>query len=468
MSTKGREATLTAIAAEPLFVQACQLVQSMRYNGAERAALGVAPFELNGLDVSNRVTAGETPFEVALREAVAASGAAVSELYVKTVEAHASASDVESLVALFDDVQLSGDTLVYGGATVVTHSSEEALYLVLSTLKYHMYGEANHVTRALIQRLHTFLFMTVAAAALPFTKGGEPVATKDGDAPSPDAPPLKDLLDKCKVTTDDRNNAVLNEVRKVDAAGLAGASSKLQATVRRQQMSLRRALASIGNARRQFADESKQLGGFIALLAVSVTVFYGWMRYRPELWSAMRVPMAASALVTAVIVLAITGIAIARPVERFEQEFETFCDAAGNCEAAMEDWAAEAAKQAYVSTLDATANLTKRELETRNESLAADLAAVGQRVNATDIEYRDALFRFNRVRQAKRFVVMTLAVALLLMVLVLMGVPTAVWVGLHVAAAVVILLVAVLVYKGNAQRSRTRWDRIIFPGPDDI
>ncbi len=70
---------------------------------------------------------------------------------------------------------------------------------------------------------------------------------------------------------------------------------------------------------------------------------------------------------------------------------------------------------------------------------------------------------FNRVRQAKRFVVMTLAVALLLMVLVMMGVPTGVWVALHVAAAVVILLVAVLVYKGNAQRSRRSWNSLYFP-----
>ena len=118
--------------------------------------------------------------------------------------------------------------------------------------------------------------------------------------------------------------------------------------------------------------------------------------------------------------------------------------------------------------LSATTDMARQELGARQQALMSQLAALSQRVNATDMGYRDALFRFNRVRQAKRFVVMTLAVALLLMVLVILGVPRRVAVGLHVAAGAVILLVATLVYKGNAQRSRKNWNVIYYPRPDGL
>jgi len=468
---QSKEASLSALSADPQFVAMCTAVQALRYRAADRAAFdSVAPFELTGLDLSARVTAGETPFEARLRAAVAARGGDESALYVATVKAHDSDASVEQLIALYAPVALtaSGD-LTDDGAVITPASAEESLYLALSLFKYCVFGETNHVTRALFQRTLTYLFMHTAAAVLRFTKAGAEVQAPEGSAPSADATPLADLLDACRSGAADRNNAVLNSVRKIDAAGLAGESSKLSAVVRQQQMSLNRAIGSIATARAQFGDETKQLAGFVALLSVCVTVFYGWMLYRPVLWARMRVPLAVCALTTAAVVLAVTGVAIVRPVERFEQDYaEGFCNAAGECEAAMEAWASDAARQAYVSTLDATAALTKRELDTRNDVLSADLAAISQRVNATDIEYRDALFSFNRVRQAKRFVVMTLAVALFLMVIVLMGAPRSVTVGLHVAAAVVILLVATLVYRGNAQRSRGNWNIVYHPGPDDI
>ena len=191
------------------------------------------------------------------------------------------------------------------------------------------------------------------------------------------------------------------------------------------------------------------------------------MHFRPELWHRMRVPMATVALATAVIVLSVTAFAILRPVERFEQSYEGFCDQNGKCEAAMEDWSRHAASKTYISTLDKNATLTSKVLKSRDDALRADLTAVSRRVNATDLMYRDALFSFNQVRQAKRFVVMTLAVALLLMVLVILGVPTRLWVGLHVAAAVIILVVAVLVYRGNSQRFRRDWGKTYWPQPDN-
>ena len=128
----------------------------------------------------------------------------------------------------------------------------------------------------------------------------------------------------------------------------------------------------------------------------------------------------------------------------------------------------EAARQASLSALDSTASLTKSLVDSRNDTLAQDYAAVSQRMHATDIEYRDAVFTFNRVRQAKRFVVMALAIALLLMVLVLVGAPNNVVIGLHVAAAVVILVVALLVYKGNAMRFRQDWSKYYYPSPNVI
>lgn len=468
MATQTMDATLQSLSANPTFRQACSMVQALRYDTALRAELsGVGPFELISIDTSNRVTANETPFELALKRAVATKpGGGVSELYKKTVAAHEADSNIETFIDLYKSVGVN--TLNLSG-NKGNGSFAESLYLALSYLKFQVYGETNHVTRALIQRVHTYLFMHVAATYLTFTKSGEMVQAPEGQAPAPDTTPLFDLLESSKKIANDETNPVLNRVRVMNTPGLADKSSSLSALVQKQQMSLNRALTSIEEARRQLRDEVRQTFGFGALLVVCLGVFYGWMTFRPALWTRMRIPMAITATVTALIVLGVTGIAIIKPVESFETFYaEEFCTAAGQCEGAMTTWAAEAAKQTYVSTLDSTADVTKRELVTRNESLTADLAAVTQRVNATDIEYRSQLFAFNRTRQAKRFVVMITAVALMLMVFTIMGLPTKHSIALHVVAGVIVLIVATLVYRGNAQRSRARWTQIYFPGPEDV
>ena len=468
MAAQMMDATLQSLSANSTFRQACSMVQGLRYNTALRAELsGVGPFELVNLDMSQRVTAKETPFEEALRRAVSAlPEGGSSELYKKTVAAHEADANMEAFIDMYKTVGV--DTLNVAGDRRGS-SFAESLYLALSYLKFVVYGETNHVTRALVQRVHTYLFMHVAATFLTFTKSGEMVQATEGEAPSPDVTPLFDLLESSKKLANDETNPVLNRVRVMDTPGLANKSSSLSALVQKQQMSLNRALTSIGDARRQLTDEVRQTFGFGFLLVVCLGVFYGWMKFRPALWARMRVPMAVTATVTALIVLGVTGIAIIKPVESFEQFYaEEFCTAAGQCEGAMTTWAAEASKQAYVSTLDSTADITKRELVTRNESLEADLAAVSQRVNATDIEYRSQLFAFNRMRQAKRFVVMVTAIALMLMVFTIMGLPAQQALALHVIAGVVVLIVATLVYRGNAQRSRARWTQIYWPGPEDV
>jgi hypothetical protein len=316
-----------------------------------------------------------------------------------------------------------------------------------------------------IQRVNTFLFCYVLSLVFTFTRGGAEVPLP-ADVALEEASPLKDLLDAAKTYTDHKSNVVLNRVLDMDPAGAAETSSKLSRAVQSAQTSLNRAMVGIKDARAQKGDEVTQTIGFLALTAVCVSVFYGWMKYRPALWARMRVPMATTALVTSIVVLTVTGLSIARPVEKFETHMEEFCAGVNDCEGPLTAWALEASKQANVTALDATASLSKNLMDARQEALAEDLAAISQRMHATDLEYRDAVFTFNRVRQAKRFVVMTLAIALLLMVLLMMGMPARVVVGMHVAAAVAILVVAVLVYRGNAQRFRANWNQIYFPGPD--
>jgi hypothetical protein len=472
-----REATLKALSAEPRFVNMCAAVEKIRYNAQPRAWLknALGTFDLATLDLSARVTAAETPFEARLRQAVYKTGVPPGKFFTKVVKARDADADVEELIHIFEKVEITADEQVkVDGVQVDATTPFELCYVILGAFKYCVFGEKNQVTRALIQRTSTYLFMTFVAGFMTFKLAGQEVEAPEGAAPDPEVSPLSDLLELCKTTTNDMNNSVLNKVRETNVPGMAQESSKLSATVKRQQMSLNRALSSIAAARQQHGDEVKQLCGFLALLVVCVGVFYGWKWKRPLLFERMKVPLAITASVTAMIVLSVTSIAIIRPVERFEQFYdgsdgsEGFCNASGQCEEAIHNWATEAAKQATLSTLDSTTALSKKELDSRNDSLAADLAAVSQRVHATDVEYRSTLFEFNRVRQGKRFIILILAVSLCLMVMSILGMSAKVSIGLHIAAGVIVLIVATLVYKGNAQRSRRSWNQIYFPGPDDI
>jgi len=467
--TAGMAPTIQALTGQPQFVNLCAFTKSQIYNSAVRAQLAAAgTFATENIDVSNFTTSGETPFEAGLRAQVARQAARPSPLFTATVAAHTSNADQESLIKLYSAVVVGADgSITSSGAPVQTTGEPEQLYLLMSFLKYFVYGETNDVTRDFIQRVHMFLFIYLAAIYLTFSSAGAALPMTDGQSPTPEASPLLDLINASTAEETDRGNGVLSNVSKIDPDGLAKQSSKLRNMVIMQQMSLTRATVGIDDATAQRRSEIIQLCGFLALAAASTGVFYGWMHFRPELWHRMRVPMATVALATAVIVLSVTAFAILRPVERFEQSYEGFCDQNGKCEAAMEDWSRHAASKTYISTLDKNATLTSKVLKSRDDALRADLTAVSRRVNATDLMYRDALFSFNQVRQAKRFVVMTLAVALLLMVLVILGVPTRLWVGLHVAAAVIILVVAVLVYRGNSQRFRRDWGKTYWPQPDN-
>jgi cation transport ATPase len=280
--------------------------------------------------------------------------------------------------------------------------------------------------------------------------------------------PMKTLLDAARRTTNNTENKVLRKVQDLSLKERNDGTSEHAEKVNQFQMSLNRALTGIKDARKKKNDEIKQLCGFLALTAVCVGVFYYWMKFRPTLWHRMKVPMASCALVTAVIVLAVTGLSIFKPIEGFEVDQENFCEDKDKCTDALESWAVDAANQTYVSALDATASLTSKLIESRDENLESDLATVSRRMYATDIEYRAAVFAHNRVRQAKRFVVMTLAIALLLMVVLIMGMPGKIVFGLHVAASVVLLTVAVLVYKGNAMRFRKNWNQVYYRGPEDV
>jgi hypothetical protein len=473
MAAPSRIATLEELSKNSEFVLACKTVQDLRSKSTtvrQRIKDLVGTFDLATADLTDCVTANETPFEAKLRAKMKDAPDFKFAAGAKAIaDAHDAGVGLKTFFQLFETTKdlsldvMSNDLETYPNTPVGTYN---LVYVLLSYLKYRVYGQRNAVAQMHIQRVNTFLFCYFLSLVFTFTRGGAEVPLPATDVALEEASPLKDLLDAAKTYTDHKSNVVLNRVLDMDPAGAAEKSSKLSRAVQSAQTSLNRAMVGIKDARAQKGDEVTQTIGFLALTAVCVSVFYGWMKYRPALWARMRVPMATTALVTSIVVLTVTGLSIARPVEKFETHMEEFCASVGNCEGPLTAWALEASKQANVTALDATASLSKNLMDARQEALAEDLAAVSQRMHATDLEYRDAVFTFNRVRQAKRFVVMTLAIALLLMVLLMMGMPARVVVGMHVAAAVAILVVAVLVYRGNAQRFRANWNQIYFPGPD--
>jgi hypothetical protein len=461
--------TLQALKDNAGFREMCAGVQQVRntYNSpltqstraTVKAAVGVVRLSdiAENMAMENLVTERETRFEAMLRESMTDADRDVPFVRMM-IQLRAKGA---SLKEIFDTMNTSDVWEPPANAL-------PALYGFLTAVKYQVYGETDFLSQMHIMRVSSYLVCNILAVVFSFVDADGKDAPLNVDDLKDMTDPMKSLLDAARRVTNGTQNQVLQKVQDMTLKERNDGTSANAEKVNKFQMSLNRALTGIKDARQKKSDEIKQTVGFLALTAVCVGVFYYWMKFRPALWHRMKVPMASCALVTAVIVLAVTGLSIVKPIEKFESDLEHFCEDKDKCTDALESWAVDAANQTYVSALDATASLTSKLIESRDENLESDLATVSRRMYATDIEYRDAVFSHNRVRQAKRFVVMTLAIALLLMVVLIMGMPGKVVFGLHIAASVVLLIVAILVYKGNAMRFRKNWNMVYYPGPEDV
>lgn len=460
--------TLQALKDNAEFREMCAQVQDVRnsYNDPNtketrdkiKAAVGVIRLSdiAENMGMENLVTERETRFETMLRESMTSEERdhPIVRMLIGLRERGASLKEIFN--AMNSATEQGTDTLM------------TAMYNYIAAVKYYVYGETDFLAQMHIMRVSSYLVCNIIATVFTFVDADGKEYPMNVDDLKDLSDPMKSLLDAARRVTNGTQNQVLQKVQDLTLKERNDTSSGHAEKVNQFQMSLNRALTGIKDARQKKSDEIKQTLGFLALTAVCVGVFYYWMKFRPVLWHRMKVPMASCALVTAVIVLAVTGLSIIKPIEKFETELEHFCEDKDKCTDALESWAVDAANQTYVSALDATASLTSKLIESRDENLESDLATVSRRMYATDIEYRDAVFSHNRVRQAKRFVVMTLAIALLLMVVLIMGMPGKVVFGLHIAASVVLLIVAILVYKGNAMRFRKNWNMVYYPGPEDV
>lgn len=460
--------TLQALKNDAEFRRVCAEVQQLRntYNTPKtqgnraqiKAAVGVIKLSdvAENMGMDNLVTEKETGFETLLRERMTDADRATPFMRLMTGLREKGAT-LKEILNLKTTPEIS-----------MPDSLLPLVYAYISGVKYHVYGETDYLSQMHIQRVSTYLVCNLFAIIFTFVDAGGNEIAMNVDDQKDVSEPMKTLLDAARRVTNNTENKVLQKVQDLTLKERNDGTSAHAVKVQQFQMSLNRALTGIKDARKKKSDEIKQTLGFLALTTVCVGVFYYWMKFRPTLWHRMKLPMASCALVTAVIVLTVTGLGILKPIERFETDQENFCEDKDRCTDALESWAVDAANQTYVSALDATASLTSKLIESRDENLESDLATVSRRMYATDIEYRDAVFTHNRVRQAKRFVVMTLAMALLLMVVLIMGMPGKVVFGLHVAASVVLLTVATLVYKGNAMRFRKNWNQVYHPGPEDV
>ena len=459
--------TLQALKDNDDFRRVCADVQTLRnsYNTPTtqdtraqiKAAAGAVKLSdvAENMGMENLVTERETRFEALLRDGMTDADRDTPIMRLLIGLRDKGASLKEFFDAMNREIEMPASVL-------------PALYGYVSAVKYCVYGEADYLSQMHIQRVTTYLVCNLFATLFTFVDADGTELSMNVDDTKDESDPMKSLLDAARRVTNSTDNDVLRRVQDLSLKERNDGTSAHAEKVTQFQMSLNRALTGIKDARQKKGDEVKQTVGFLALTAVCVGVFYYWMRFRPTLWHSMRVPMASCALVTAVIVLAVTGLSIFKPIEHFETDQEHFCEDKDRCTDALESWAVDAANQTYVSALDATASLTSKLIESRDDTLESDLATVSRRMYATDIEYRDAVFTHNRVRQAKRFVIMTLAIALLLMVVLIMGMPGRIVFGLHVAASVVLLTVAVLVYKGNAMRFRKNWNQVYYRGPEDV
>ena len=473
-SSRG-DVSLRGLKTNPQFLASCEYVQ-LQVANKDTPPLALADLTLYGnIDVTDRVTAVEMPIERGMGNKIEFDNVHIpTELFLMTRQAHSQREPLDFFVDMYNNYRLTSSGAITLNGVVVTPSEItdlgklEAFYLRIKLMKYHLYNESNNVVRTHYQRVNTFLVMCLLARFWKFASAG----TAPVKAPVPltaDTAPLLNLLILCRSVTDTSSNTKLQEIANLSMETDASESSKLVSNLRKTQTALQRATTSIQEARRLRRDQEIQLVGYSLLTIACVSTFYGLYVYKNPTWVAYKYHMSIAAALGAMVILLVTLYSIFKPVERFESYYEQFCtDTADTCTEDMNKWATEATKQTYLTVADGTTRYAKDLLTSRNESMSEELHAITRRVNATDIEYREDMYMYNRVRQIKRFVIMSFVVALFLMSVTASGVSIATITRMHVFAAVIICITGVLVYRGNSQRMRKNFHQIYYPKPEFV
>ena len=462
------DVSLRGLKTSPQFIASCEYVENEVTKTNQPRLVLASTLSYDKVDVRDRVTAKEMPIEAEARRRIEDAGKkyAPTNLFFKTRNAHAKNESLEYLVDLYNSYRLtpSGQLTLNGTNVTPSESSDlgklEAFYLRIKFFKYHLYDESNHVVRAHYQRVNTFLMMCMIARFWRFADAPPTPLTSL-------TPPLSRLLGPCRGGAENARNGTLQSIADLNMEDDAATSSRLVLEMRKTQTALQRATTSIDKARRLRRGQEIQLYGYSLLAITCVCTFYGLHRYRTKTWDKYKWQMSLAAAFAAAAILTMTVHSIVRPVERFEASYEEFCsNTADTCVSDMNEWAAEATKQTYLTVADGSTKYARDLLTSRNNSMREELEAIRRRVSATDVEYREDMYLYNRALQSKRFVVMAYVVALLLMTVMVLGVPANIVVKMHVAAAVILCIAGVLVYRGNTQRMRKNFHQIYYPKPD--
>ena len=490
-------ASLAALVNHSQFIDSCYFVENYVATNTPPAPTILQVTNVTLLDVADCTTAKEMPIEKAIRQVVDTAtvspaagnqGYLPTELYVQTTLAHDNGQTLEYFFSMYNNyVMTQQGTITLNGVSVMPGDTSsnagvmEALYLRIKFFKYNIYGETNDTARTLYQRINTFLLLCMLAQNCPFGSAGTaaytintatmpPSVTYVADSTTQatatkfpltaEASPLADLIKLCNyAASENTNNNTLNSIAALNVDDAAQTSSSLIAEIRQAQSQIQRASNNISQARNLKTDQLVQLVGWIMLLTVAVVSFYGMYFYRRSTWNKYKYIMSVAASFVALHILGLTIWSIV------QQRRESFCQANGTCVPDMMNWADQASQMTYLTVADGTSRYAKDLLNSRNSSMSEDLSALTQKVNSMDIDYQSHMFDFNRLRQSKRFVIMSLVIALLLMTIVVMGWPMNMVITLHVLFAIVILATGYLVFRGNAQRMRKNFNKIYYPSP---
>ena len=398
------------------------------------------------------LTHKETPYEKDLRGLVQsdASYTQRSPLFTEIARLHDQHADLLTFIKLIREYSMTDKGDIMKGAAKITKEGNgkavaaERLYMQLTFLKYCVYGERSSVGMVWAQQIGSYFFLYL----------GSKYWVND----------LVKLVDAAKASgNEDMGRSFINVIASYKNDDGAEASSSLVGKLRKEQMALQRADTSVKMARRLRFEQEVQLYGMLALTAVTVAGFYSVYFFRHKAFLKLKVVLALGAAGAALAMLLVTVVNIFKPVEHFA---DMGADGHVQMQPVLQSWSGEAVKQAFMTSTKNANSYTKDLLKSRNDSLQEELDAARRRTNSTDTEYREDLFLFNRVRQAKRFVIMSFVVALFLMVLLIAELPAHWVLWAHIVAGAVILAVAALVHRGNSMRRRSNWNQRYFLRPD--
>lgn len=397
------------------------------------------------------LTHQETPYEKDLRGLIQSDASYTRlPLFTEIAQLHDQHADLLTFINLMREYSMKDNGDIMKGAVKISKDGNgkavaaERLYIQLTFLKYCVYGEQTSVGMVWAQQIGSYFFLYLV----------EKYWVIDHDR----------LVDAAKAPgNEDLGQNFINVIASYKNDDSARASSSLVGNLRKEQMALQRADTSVKMARRLRFEQEVQLYGMLALTAVTVAGFYSVYFFRHKAYLQLRPVLAIGAAGAALAMLFVTVVSIFKPVEHFAN---MGADGHVVMQPVLATWSNDAVKQAFMTSTKNANSYTKDLLKSRNDSLQEELDAAQRRTNSTDTEYREDLFLFNRVRQAKRFVIMSFVVGLFLMVLLMAKLPAHWVLWAHIVAGAVILAVAALVHRGNSMRRRSNWNQRYFLRPD--